>query len=127
MASFGVPIHTVGMGREDIPEDLELTEVSLPEKALPGTTLSARVAIRHDQAGFARIKVYDGNTFLTTEEIVLGNNQDMTLAFVDIEAQDPGQLDLRFVLDPINNETNSLITRAPTWLMWRKTATGFFT
>ncbi|MFZ8928789.1 MAG: hypothetical protein ACO2YY_06305 [Pseudohongiellaceae bacterium] len=106
MTSFGVPIHTVGMGREDIPEDLELTEVSLPEKALPGTTLSARVAIRHDQGGFARIKVYDGNTFLTTEEIVLGNNQDMTLAFVDIEAQDPGQLDLRFVLDPINNETN---------------------
>lgn len=106
IASFGVPVHTIGMGREDIPEDLELTEVSLPEKALPGTTLSARVGIRHDQGGFARIKVYDGDTFLTTEEIVLGNNQDMTLAFVDIDAPEPGQLDLRFTLDPINNETN---------------------
>ena len=106
IASFGVPIHTIGMGREEIPEDLELTEVSLPEKALPGTTLSARVGIRHDQGGFARIKVYDGDTFLTTEEIVLGNNQEMTLAFVDIDAPDPGQLDLRFTLDPINNETN---------------------
>ena len=106
IASFGVPIHTIGMGREEIPEDLELTEVSLPEKALPGTTLSARVGIRHDQGGFARIKVYDGDTFLTTEEIVLGNNQEMTLAFVDIDAPEPGQLDLRFTLDPINNETN---------------------
>ncbi len=106
IASFGVPIHSVGIGRETIPEDLELSEVLLPEKALPGTTLSARVAIRHDQGGSARIKVYDGDTFLTTQDIVLGNDQNMTLAFVDIEVPEPGQLDLRFTLDPINNESN---------------------
>lgn len=106
IAAFGVPVHTVGIGREVIPEDLELTEVSLPEKALPGTTLSARVGIRHDQGGIARIKVYDGDTFLSTEEVVLGDNQTMTLAFVDIEVPEPGQLDLRFTLDPINNESN---------------------
>jgi uncharacterized membrane protein len=106
IAGFGVPIHTVGIGRADIPEDLELTEVILPEKALPGTTLSARVGIRHDQGGTARIKVYDGDTFLTTEDIVLGNSQDMTLAFVNIEVAEPGQLDLRFTLDPIANESN---------------------
>lgn len=106
IASFGVPIHSVGIGRENIPEDLELSEVLLPEKALPGTTLSARVAIRHDQGGSARVKVYDGDTFLTTQEIVLGNDQNMTLAFVDIEVPEPGQLDLRFTLDPINNESN---------------------
>lgn len=106
IAGFGVPIHTVGIGRESIPEDLELTEVILPEKALPGTTLSARVGIRHDQGGTARIKVYDGDTFLTTEEVTLGNGQDMTLAFVDIEVPEPGQLDLRFTLDPIAGETN---------------------
>ncbi|MDC1528023.1 hypothetical protein N8600_03065 [Gammaproteobacteria bacterium] len=106
IASFGVPIHSVGIGRENIPEDLELSEVLLPEKALPGTTLSARVAIRHDQGGSARVKVYDGDTFLTTQDIVLGNDQNMTLAFVDIEVPEPGQLDLRFTLDPINNESN---------------------
>ena len=93
IASFGVPIHSVGIGRENIPEDLELSEVLLPEKALPGTTLSARVAIRHDQGGSARVKVYDGDTFLTTQDIVLGNDQNMTLAFVDIEVPEPGQLD----------------------------------
>lgn len=106
IAGYGVPVHTVGIGRERIPEDLELTEVILPEKALPGTTLSARVSIRHDQGGVARVKVYDGDTFLTTEEIALGNDQNMTLAFVDIEVAEPGQLDLRFTLDPINGETN---------------------
>jgi len=106
IASFGVPIHSVGIGRESIPEDQELSEVLLPEKALPGTTLSARVAIRHDQGGNARIKVYDGDTFLTTQDIVLRNDQNMTLAFVDIEVPEPGQLDLRFTLDPVNNESN---------------------
>jgi uncharacterized membrane protein len=106
IAGFGVPVHTVGIGREDIPEDLELTEVILPEKALPGTTLTARVGIRHDQGGTARIKVYNGGTFLSTEEVTLGNDQNMTLAFVDIEVEEPGQLDLRFTLDPVNGETN---------------------
>lgn len=106
ISGFGVPVHTVGIGRETIPEDLELTEVVLPEKALPGTTLSARVGIRHDQGGIARVKVYDGGTFLTTEEIVLGNDQNTTLGFVDIDVQEPGQLDLHFTLDPLAGETN---------------------
>jgi uncharacterized membrane protein len=104
IAGFGVPIHTVGMGRELIPEDLELEEVVLPTKALAGTTLTARVNIRHDQAGIARIKVYDGDTFLTTEEVELSAEQNSTTAFIDIEVPEPGQLDLRFTLDPINGE-----------------------
>lgn len=104
IAGFGVPIHTVGMGREIIPEDLELQEVVLPAKALAGTTLSARVNIRHDQAGTARIKVYNGDTFLTTEEVQLNADQNSTTAFIDIEVPEPGQLDLRFTLDPINGE-----------------------
>ncbi len=101
---FGVPIHTVGIGRETIPEDLELEEVVLPNKALPGTTLSARVNIRHDQGGLARVKVYNGHTFLTTTEVELSPDQTSTTTFIDIEVPEPGQLDLRFTLDPINGE-----------------------
>lgn len=106
IAGFGVPVHTVGIGSERMPNDLELTGVTLPEKALPGTTLSAQVNIRHDRGGTARIKVYDGDQFLTTKEIPLGNDQDNTLAFVDIDVDEPGQLDLRFTLDPLAGETN---------------------
>jgi len=106
IASYGVPVHTVGIGSESMPNDLELTDVNLPEKALPGTTLSARVSIRHDQGGTARIKVYDGDQFLSTEEVALRDDQNTTLAFVDIDVAEPGQLDLRFTLDPINGETN---------------------
>jgi len=104
IASFGVPVHTVGSGRETMPEDLELEEVLLPNKALPGTTLSARVNIRHDAGGTARIKVYDGDTFLSTSEVELDPTQGSTTAFIDIEVAEPGQLDLRFTLDPLNGE-----------------------
>lgn len=106
IASFGVPVHTVGIGREQIPEDLELEEVFLPSKALPGTTLSARVNIRHDAGGKARIKAYDGDTFLSTTEVDLDPAQSSTLAFINIEVENPGQLDLHFSLDPINGERN---------------------
>lgn len=107
---FQVPVHTVGIGRESIAEDLELTELSLPQHALPGTTLSARVSIRHDtppgESRTARLKVYDGEDFLTSQDITLSSNDLSTLAYVDIDAEEPGQLDLRFSLDPIDNETH---------------------
>ena len=78
----------------------------LPEKALPGTTLTARLSIRHDQGGTARVKVYNGDTFLSTEEVPLDPNDSVTTAYIDVEVPDPGQMDLRFTLDPLTNETN---------------------
>ena len=104
IAGFGVPIHTIGIGRESMPEDLELESVQLPAKALPGSTLTARVSIRHDQAGTARLKVYNGDTFLKAQEVTLDATQKSTQALVTIDITDPGQLDLRFVLDPIAGE-----------------------
>ncbi|MDT8398131.1 MAG: hypothetical protein RQ899_05915 [Pseudomonadales bacterium] len=104
IAGFGVPIHTVGIGREIIPEDLELAGLVLPDKSLPGTTLSAQISIRHDQGGSARLKVYDGETFLSMHDIPLKPDDKLTVAFVDVEIQEPGQLDLRFTLDPVAGE-----------------------
>jgi uncharacterized membrane protein len=106
IVSYGVPIHAVGIGREAIPEDLELTSIQLPQSALPGTTLSAGVSIIHDQGGMTRIKVYNGDELISTEEIELNANQNMTTAFIDVEVSEPGELDLRFTLDPVNGERN---------------------
>ncbi len=103
---FDVPIHTVGIGREAMPEDLELDEVALPTKALAGTTLSARVNIRHDAGGTARVKVYNGDEFLSTTDVELDPEQTSTMTLIDIEVPEPGQLDLRFTVDPINGERN---------------------
>jgi hypothetical protein len=90
IASLGVPVHTIGVGRERVPEDLELQEVLAPERTLPGTTLSARVTIRHDGAGVARLKVYDGDKFLASRDIALPEDGTVTTAFVDFGLQEPG-------------------------------------
>ena len=71
IASYGVPVHTIGIGRARMPEDLELADVLVPARALPGTTIAARAAIRHDGAGTTRLKVYDGERFLGSRDVSL--------------------------------------------------------
>lgn len=106
IAGFGVPVHTVGIGREQVPEDLELAEVTLPATALPGTTLAARVAIRHDGAGTARVKVYDGDRILAASELELPEGSALTTAFIDFPVPDAGHHDLQFSLDRLEGERN---------------------
>ena len=100
IAGFGVPVHVVGIGRETMPEDLELQDVLLPEKTLPGTSLSARVTVRHDGAGVARIKAYDGQRFLGSTDLTLPADAAVTSGFIGFELGDSGYRNLRFSVDP---------------------------
>lgn len=99
IASLGIPVHTIGVGRERVPEDLELQDVLAPDRTLPGTTLSARVTIRHDGEGVARLKVYDGDNFLAAREIPLPAEGTVTTGFVDFALPEQGFRDLNFSLD----------------------------
>ena len=106
IASFGVPVHTIGLGREIIPEDLELADVSIPARVLPGSSLAAQISIRHDAAGDARVKVYEGETFLASEDIVLAEDALVTTAWIELVAAEPGQRILTFTLDRLQDEQN---------------------
>jgi uncharacterized membrane protein len=100
IASYGVPVHVIGVGREVMPEDLELADVLLPEHALPGTTLSARVAIRHDGAGTTLLKVYDGERFLSSREVKLPAQSTLTTVPLNLELSEAGYRDLHFSVEP---------------------------
>ncbi len=104
IAGFGVPVHVVGIGRETMPEDLELQDVLLPGKTLPGTSLSARVTVRHDGAGTARIKAYDGQRFLASTDLTLPADAAITSGFIGFELGDSGYRNLRFTIDPRQGE-----------------------
>lgn len=104
ISSYGVPIHTIGIGREKIPEDLELSNVVVPEKALPDSSLSARISIRHDTGGKARVTVYDGDKLLAAKEVVLDGNESSTTAWIDFKVTGTGNHALRFSIDPLPNE-----------------------
>ncbi|HSC14329.1 MAG TPA: hypothetical protein VLI71_04390, partial [Gammaproteobacteria bacterium] len=106
IASFGVPVHTVGVGAETMPNDLELEDVQLPTVGLAGSTVSAQISIRHSGAALAQLKVYDGDAILASESIQLPSSTGVTTRWVDIEVGESGVRDLKFALDALPDETN---------------------
>lgn len=119
IAAFGVPIHTIGVGREAMPEDIELSNVTVPDNSLPGSTVSARVTIRHDQAANARIKVYDGDDLVQLMPIELSADSTVTTAWVDVALNEAGPHQLGFSVESDavepesrNNERATLINVA---------------
>jgi len=108
IASFGVPVHTVGVGPEQIPNDLELDSVTLAENASPGEVLNAEVSIRHSAKGKTKLRVYDGEKLLAASDITLTSDAGVTTQTIAVPAGDPGVRDLRFTLDPLPNERNTI-------------------
>lgn len=99
IAAFGVPVHTIAVGRNSIAEDIELAEVTLPARVLPGSTLSARVSIRHDSAASTQIKVYDGENLLAMEPVELRTDAGVTNAWINFEIPQAGHHQLQFSVD----------------------------
>lgn len=104
IAALGVPVHTIGVGRDRIPEDIELVQVVAPDKALPDSTIAARVAIRHDVGGEARVRVYDGDDLLATETVRLPENVSMTTAPISVDLREAGYHRLQFSVEGPDNE-----------------------
>lgn len=100
-----VPVHTVGVGREEIPKDLELSAVQVASKALPKSQVSAQATIRHGGlTGKTRLTVRDGSEILASKDIDLRPNEQSQVEWIDFPAGDPGLRDLRFALDPLDGE-----------------------
>jgi uncharacterized membrane protein len=105
IAAFGVPIHTIAVGREVIAEDIEITDITLPDKVLPGSSLSARVSIRHDAPATTQVKVYSGDDLLARVPLELRADAGTTTAWVEFELAQAGHHNLHFSVDAIPGET----------------------
>ncbi len=106
IAGYGVPVHAVGVGRESIPEDIELESVAVSDQVMPGSRISARVSIRHAEPGEARLRVYDGDAVVASEPVTLPVGAGITTRWVEFDVGDAGVKDLRFSLDPRPGERN---------------------
>jgi len=105
LGAAGVPVHTLAIGRERMPEDIELARVSLPGRALQSSTLTARVSIRHDAAGTAHLKVYDGEALVQSVPVTLAGDVQTTSTAVDIPVDAAGYHRLQFVVESEGGET----------------------
>lgn len=106
LASYGVPIHTVGVGPEKNPNDLEIDQLRVPQNAAAGATITAEVAVRHDGAAKSRLRVYDRDRLLAAKELSLPQAAEISNVSVELPAGDPGTHDLRFELDALEGERN---------------------
>jgi len=99
LAAYGVPVHTVGVGREAMPEDLELGGLLVPATALPSSTIAARIAIRHDRPGTAQVRVYEGDQLLTSVPVELDADTASTSALINVDLEHAGYRRLEFSID----------------------------
>ncbi|MDG2088724.1 MAG: hypothetical protein P8J68_08295 [Arenicellaceae bacterium] len=106
IADYNIPVHTVGIGRTEIVEDLEIERLDLPVTVLPNSVISASIRIRHDAPGLARLKVYDGDQYLASQEIVLDPESDVTVTSIEFELLEDGYRDIDFRLDRLEQEIN---------------------
>lgn len=106
IASYGVPVHTVGVGPEQVRDDLELEDVEVAASAPAGSTIDAQIAIRHNGAPQARLRVYDRDNLIAARDVKLRPEASSTRLSLDLPAGQAGTHELRFVLDPIENERN---------------------
>ena len=106
IAGYGVPVHAVGVGRESIPEDIELESVALSDQVMPGSRISAQIGIRYAEPGEARLRVYDGDAVMASEAVTLPEGVGVTTRWVEFDIGDAGVKDLRFSLDPLPGEGN---------------------
>lgn len=108
LRSRRIPVHTVGFGDEQVPKDVEISDVTIAPRALANSRLSARVSFH--QRGYAgakaTVKVRDGGKVLATQQVTLaadGATQTENLLF-SIGAA--GTKSLQFSLDPLPGEQN---------------------
>ena len=125
LASYGVPIHAVGVGAERIDNDLELVNLRAPMSAAPGATVTAEVTVRAQRlargAKKTTLRVYDRDALIATREAPLDGRAEINTFHVEFPIGEPGAHDLRFALDAlpgevelINNERRAVLVAPET-------------
>ncbi len=102
-----IPIHTVGFGKDKLKRDVEMEDFSVPQKALAGSRLEARVALR--QTGLSgehgRVTVRDGENVLASRDFSF-DRESLSVPLV-FNAGPAGALNLTARIDPVPSEENT--------------------
>ena len=96
LSAAGVPVHTVGMGRLRDPNDIQLSDVTLPEQAAPQTNVVARLRIAHGSAGRVRVRVLAGRDLIAAEDVDLPADVSQSIHEISVPTGEQGVRQLRF-------------------------------
>lgn len=102
----GLPVFTVGVGRETLAKDIQVGRVVTPKTALKGTTLMVDVVL--SQSGFdgqkVTLDVEDEGTLVSTQEVTLPNAGTPASVPVRFTVNEAGPRVLRFRVSPQEGE-----------------------
>lgn len=102
----GVPLFTVGLGRERFDKDVELTRVEIPASVLKGTSVTAEVRLTQRGLGGRKVQlqVEDAGRVLSSQEVTLPADGESGAARLHITASEAGPRTLRFRVAPQDGE-----------------------
>jgi len=100
LASYNVPIHTIGVGQTSLLNDTEVTSVDMPSEAAPGSIQTARVTVRHGEQKALRVKVYSGDDIIAIKDQELSGTPGQSSLDIEIDAAEAGLAELRFEAEP---------------------------
>ena len=103
-----IPVHTVGFGLEQAPNDVEIDDAVIASRALADSRLAAKVSFH--QRGYAGRKstltVRDGEKVLASHEITFSGDGTIQTENLLFNAGYAGAKALTFSIDPLPGETN---------------------
>lgn len=105
LAASGIPVHTVGVGREQPENDLEIAQLAVPPAAMKGATVRAAVSIRHQRQQTGRVRIHDAGRLIATTEVKFPAAPGLTTVTVEFPAGDAGVRDLTVSVDAARGET----------------------
>ncbi len=111
-----IPVHTVGVGLQQMPNDVEINDAVLAPRALANSRLSA--AVTFHQRGYAGQKatltIRDADKVLASRPITFSSDGTIQTEALPFSAGEAGAKTLQFSIDPLpgeNNKANNSVTR----------------
>ncbi|HTU43960.1 MAG TPA: glutamine amidotransferase [Bryobacteraceae bacterium] len=103
-----LPVNTIGFGREQLTDDIELDGFDVPAKALADSRLQAQVTIRQNGFGgkHARLVLTGGGAVLASRDVVLNEGPEQ-VETVEFNAGKAGVKSVEARLDPLPGEKNA--------------------
>jgi uncharacterized membrane protein len=103
-----IPVHTVGFGREQVPNDVEMDDANVAPRALANSRLAATVSFH--QRGYAGRKsmlaVRDGQKILAAREVTLAADDNVQTETLLFNAGGAGAKQLQFSIDALPDEAS---------------------
>jgi uncharacterized membrane protein len=102
----GIPVYTVGVGRETLAKDIQIGRINTPRVALKGTTLMIDVIV--SQTGFdgktVTLDVEDDGRIVGSQQVQLPSDGSAATARVRFTVSDAGPRVFRFRIPPQDGE-----------------------